>query len=31
VHVRFDLEALPVWIRQYHAHYCNYVLHVDRQ
>lgn len=26
VHVRFDLDGLPVWIRQYQAHYCNYVL-----
>jgi len=25
-HVRFDLDALPVWLRQYQAHYCNYVL-----
>ena len=25
-HVRFDLDALPVWLRQYHAHYLNYVL-----
>ena len=28
VHVRFDLDGLPRWLRQYHAHYCNYVLRV---
>ena len=28
VHVRFDTSALPAWLRQYHAHYCNYSLHV---
>jgi hypothetical protein len=28
VHVRFDLDGLPSWLRQYHAHYCNYVLRV---
>jgi hypothetical protein len=27
-HLRFDLDGLPRWLRQYHAHYCNYVLHV---
>jgi hypothetical protein len=27
-HLRFDLDGLPGWLRQYHAHYCNYVLHV---
>jgi hypothetical protein len=27
-HLRFDLDGLPHWLRQYHAHYCNYVLHV---
>ena len=26
VHVRFDLDALPLWLRQYQAHYFNYVL-----
>jgi hypothetical protein len=26
VHVRFDTASLPVWLRQYHTHYCNYVL-----
>lgn len=26
VHVRFDTGGLPVWLRQYHTHYCNYVL-----
>lgn len=28
-HVRFDLGRLPTWLRQYQAHYFNYVLHVD--
>jgi hypothetical protein len=28
VHMRFDVAGLPVWLRQYHAHYCNYVLRV---
>jgi uncharacterized protein DUF5395 len=31
VHVRFDLAVLPTWLRQYQAHYCNYVLHVMAQ
>jgi hypothetical protein len=31
VHVRFDLDGLPVWIRQYQAHYCNYVLTIPPQ
>jgi Family of unknown function (DUF5395) len=31
VHVRFDLAGLPTWLRQYQAHYCNYVLRVARQ
>lgn len=26
VYVRFDLGTLPVWVRQYQAHYFNYVL-----
>jgi hypothetical protein len=26
VHVRFDFDALPAWLRQYQAHYCNYTL-----
>jgi hypothetical protein len=26
VYVRFDLGTLPVWLRQYQAHYFNYVL-----
>jgi len=28
VRVRFDFGTLPVWLRQYQPHYCNYVLHV---
>ena len=28
VHVRFDMAALPTWLRQYHTHYCNYVLEI---
>lgn len=28
-HVRFDTSRMPVWLRQYQAHYFNYVLHVD--
>lgn len=28
VHVRFDTSALPTWLRQYQAHYCNYVLRI---
>ena len=28
-HVRFDASRLPTWLRQYQAHYFNYVLHVD--
>ena len=31
VHVRFDMDTLPRWLRQYHTHYCNYVLHVRRE
>lgn len=27
--VRFDLRSLPVWLRQYQAHYFNYVLRFD--
>ncbi|HEY8520157.1 MAG TPA: DUF5395 family protein [Gammaproteobacteria bacterium] len=30
VHVRFDMGALPAWLRQYQAHYFNYVLRVGR-
>ncbi|MBN1240237.1 MAG: DUF5395 family protein [Gammaproteobacteria bacterium] len=26
VHVRFDVDRLPAWMRQYQAHYFNYVL-----
>ena len=26
VHVRFDVGGLPEWMRQYQAHYFNYVL-----
>jgi uncharacterized protein DUF5395 len=28
VQLRFDMDSLPTWLRQYHAHYCNYVLNV---
>lgn len=28
VQLRFDTRALPTWLRQYHAHYCNYVLEI---
>ena len=28
VHLEFDMGALPRWLHQYHAHYCNYTLHV---
>jgi hypothetical protein len=28
VQLRFDTRALPAWLRQYQAHYCNYVLHI---
>jgi hypothetical protein len=31
VRVRFDLAALPTWLRQYQAHYCNYVLRVTAE
>lgn len=27
-HVRFDTSTLPAWLRQYQAHYFNYVLHI---
>ncbi|HEX6995465.1 MAG TPA: DUF5395 family protein [Gammaproteobacteria bacterium] len=27
-HVRFDTSVLPAWLRQYQAHYFNYVLHI---
>lgn len=30
VHVRFDFGALPAWLRQYQAHYCNYTLRIAR-
>lgn len=29
--VRFDMSSLPAWLRQYHTHYCNYVLHVAQR
>ena len=29
-HVRFDTSRLPVWLRQYHTHYFNYVLKIER-
>ena len=28
VQLRFDTRALPTWLRQYQAHYCNYVLEI---
>jgi hypothetical protein len=28
VQINFDAGAMPSWIRQYHGHYRNYVLHV---
>jgi hypothetical protein len=28
VELRFDTSALPAWLRQYHAHYCNYALRI---
>lgn len=31
VHVRFDMSSLPEWLRQYHAHYCNYSLVLSRR
>lgn len=31
VHVRFDTSTLPVWLRQYQAHYFNYILNVARR
>lgn len=31
VHVRFDMSSLPAWLRQYHAHYCNYSLLLSRR
>ena len=31
VHLRFDTGALPTWLRQYHAHYCNYVLEIPSE
>jgi hypothetical protein len=30
VHMRFVLASLPQWLRQYHAHYCNYTLTIGR-
>jgi len=30
VHVRFDTDTLPHWLRQYHTHYCNYTLNLGR-
>lgn len=27
--VRFDIRSLPAWLRQYQAHYFNYVLRID--
>jgi len=31
VHMRFDVSSLPIWLRQYQAHYFNYVLRVEAQ
>jgi hypothetical protein len=31
VHLAFDMAALPRWLHQYHAHYCNYTLRVPPQ
>ena len=28
VRLTFDMAALPRWLHQYHAHYCNYTLRV---
>lgn len=28
IELKFDDEALPRWLRQYHGHYCNYTLFV---
>ena len=28
VKLEFDMASLPRWLHQYHAHYCNYMLHV---
>jgi hypothetical protein len=28
VRLRFDMAALPRWLHQYQAHYCNYTLRV---
>jgi hypothetical protein len=28
VQLRFDTSALPTWLRQYQAHYCNYTLRI---
>lgn len=28
-HLRFDMRSLPMWLRQYQAHYFNYVLRID--
>jgi hypothetical protein len=28
VRFKFDMTALPRGLHQYHAHYCNYTLHV---
>lgn len=30
VELRFDMSALPRWLHQYHAHYCNYRLRLPR-
>ena len=31
VRLKFDMAALPRWLHQYHAHYCNYTLRVPRR
>jgi len=30
VAVRFDMRSLPVALRQFHAHYCNYSLRIPQ-
>ena len=29
VYLRFDMASLPTWLRQYQAHYFNYILRVE--
>ena len=28
VHLKFDMASMPRSLHQYHAHYCNYTLHL---